>query len=765
MKKILLLSIMVVAASAAFAQEASRTDPNHLNDGGYGYLIESGATCSVWWAEAAYKVMRDAPLPQDRGSEVSLLSAKNEFESFILVVKPAARMENFRIAVRDLQDREGNRIDNSHITIRKVEYVHVKKATDSYGYAGWWPDPLPPYDAPGTLTPMENQPFWITVKTPADAPAGDYSGEVRLSADGWEATFPLRLHVWDFTLPQTPSIRSGFGFYFGDVKAYEHLHTPEEEREAFENYMRAFRDYKISPYDPFVFAPIRETLSGVAWSGGYFDERIKCEGEYSYRIEDRSATSCAEGSTVDLIPVRSGNAYKLAWTARSMTEDQDYQVCVETYNAEKKLIVFGNRSERFKGQTEWERRELDLGRMDSETKFLKIRLFPALRSAAGEKTGTVWFDDLQLTDVQSGSNAFRPGNFEINLDDIDIRMDFTAFNAAGKRYFDEYGFTGYNLPLKGLGGGTFVSRTEGVFSGFKQGTDAYNRLMQRYLGEIQENLEKSGWLGKEYIYWFDEPGEKDYPFVRETNALVKRYAPKLTTFLTENVDGPDLSDVTDISCTIWNKLDHDRVKRMNEKGLEYWSYLCTWPRAPWITLFIDHDAINLRMWLWGSYKHRLKGILVWATNYWNSDAASPVGYLQNPWEDPMSYCSAYQVPLGVQLPWGNGDGRFFYPLNRDPDNDARTYTGYPVPSLRLELLRDGIEDYEYLVTLEKLVHRKNRIKGNLSEEAARLLDIPDAIYADEKHYSKNPKDILEYRRKIAEAILHEKTKAYNTKKH
>ncbi len=753
MKKALFLSIMIVMTSVVIAQELSKIDPNHLKEGGYGYLINEDRDCSVWWTEGAYKVMRDAPVPKNKEGEIKIWSAKNEYESFILVVKPTTRLENFRITIPNLEDGEGNTIDKSNITIRKVEYVQVTTPTDSYGLAGWWPDPLPLYEQPQTIYPAENQPFWITVKVPSDAHAGDYSGNMLLSSGDWNLSVPVQLHVWNFTLPQTPSMRSGFGLYFGTVKEYDNIKTPEEEKAAFDYYMQAFRDYKISPYNPFELTPIKEEITGVPWNGGYFDAKIKFEGEYSYRIEDNSPTSSAEGSHVGLIPVRAGDTYKLTWVARSLAEEQDYQVCVQSYNAEKKLIVYGNRSERFKGQQEWERQELELGQIDSETKFIKIRLFPAFRSPAGEKTGTVWFDDLQLVSARSGKNEWPTGNFEINLDDIDIKMDFTDFNKAGKRYFDEFGFTGYNLRLKGLGGGTFVSRHEGVFAGFNQGTDAYNRLMKRYLAQIQDNLEKSGWLGKEYIYWFDEPNLVDYPFVRETNTLIKRYAPKLTTFLTEHITGQDMSDVTDISCTIWHKLDHEKIQKMNEHGQEYWSYLCTGPKSPWITLFIDHDAVNLRMWLWGSYKHKLKGILVWTVNYWNSHAASPVGYLQNPWENPMSYRSAYQVPLGIQHHWGNGDGRFFYPLNRDPNNDTKTYVGYPVPSLRLELLRDGIEDYEYFVILEQLVNSGKGIKGNLLKEAKQLLDIPKHIYTDEQTYSKNPKGIIEHRKKIAESIL------------
>ena len=124
-------------ATVVIAQEVSKTDPYHQKTGGYGYLIGEDRDCSVWWTEAAYKVLRDTPIPKNKDGEIKIWSAKNEYESFILVVKPATRMENFRITIPNLKDGEGNTIDNSNITIRKVEYVHVKP-TDSYGFAGWW---------------------------------------------------------------------------------------------------------------------------------------------------------------------------------------------------------------------------------------------------------------------------------------------------------------------------------------------------------------------------------------------------------------------------------------------------------------------------------------------------------------------------------------------------------------------------------------------------------------------------------------------------
>jgi hypothetical protein len=55
--------------------------------------------------------------------------------------------------------------------------------------------------------------------------------------------------------------------------------------------------------------------------------------------------------------------------------------------------------------------------------------------------------------------------------------------------------------------------------------------------------------------------------------------------------------------------------------------------------------------------------------------------------------------------------------------------------------------------LEKAIQNAPRSKASLVREAASLLSIPSGIYTDEKTYSKNPEDILLYRRKLADMIV------------
>ena len=118
----------------------------------------------------------------------------------------------------------------------------------------------------------------------------------------------------------------------------------------------------------------------------------------------------------------------------------------------------------------------------------------------------------------------------------------------------------------------------------------------------------------------------------------------------------------------------------------------------------------------------------------------------------MSYTSSYGTAFGRVRHWGNGDGRFIYPPNRDVVNDKTKYLCGPVNSVRWEILREGVEDYEYFVLLEKLV--KNAAPGQraLAEQGEILLKFPEMLFKDGQNYNKDPKALLEYRAKVAQVL-------------
>ena len=74
------------------------------------------------------------------------------------------------------------------------------------------------------------------------------------------------------------------------------------------------------------------------------------------------------------------------------------------------------------------------------------------------------------------------------------------------------------------------------------------------------------------------------------------------------------------------------------------------------------------------------------------------------------------------------------------------------------MIRDGVEDYEYLALLARLVHRakslppERRPDGAMLEEAQRLCLVPDTIARTMTDYAKDPQPLLERRCRVADMI-------------
>ena len=718
----------------------------------YGYRLGTDDLCAVWWAEGTYKIMQSDPVPPGKVVPLQISAAANEFESVQVVVLPYKDMNGFMVKTTDLRSESGDIISKKQITVRKVEYIQVVRPTDDYGKPGWYPDPLPLLSEPMDLQTGQNHPFFITVKIPADSPSTIYTGSIQLIAGNWSREIPVSVKVWNFALPEKPSMRSSFGIGTAMIRDYHNLESDAELREVTDKYYSMMGEYKIAPTAPFSLYPMKVQIDGLEWTGGNFTSDTVHSGEKALKVIDHDVESNIEAYTNALIEVDFTKSYTLAWHARTAQAGQKYCVLVKCYDANRQDMLFENRLEVFTGYDNWKADTLNIRPFRKEVKYVTLHLFPVFRSNSGHHTGTAWFDDVRFLDPENGKNLLPQGDFELDPEDLDLHVDFTAFDEAGEKYLDGLGFNAYHLPLQGLPSGSFHAQRRGVFGGFSQGTTEYDYLMKKYLTMVQDHLEVKGWLGREYVYWFDEPNTENYPFVREGMEIIQRSAPKITRFITEHQPGSDIMDITDISCTVIGRLDAEIIKDLVAQGNEFWSYVCCCPKAPYLSLFIDHDDINMRMWLWLSYKFQLSGILIWSANYWNSNTASPSGYMQNPWEDPMSYTVGYGLPHGKQSGWGNGDGRFFYPPNRDPGNRSKKYLEGPVPCLRLEKIRDGIEDYEYLLLLEKAASEDSGKQKKLIKEAQNLLNLPGSLVTGPTEYDKDPQSLIQYRNKIGELL-------------
>lgn len=727
----------------------------------YGHPLTPVPDGDLWWCEATYKVPPERlPPPQiysvglkdiqaRRGKGVLRLSAAGrEREHVQLVFRPNEEPGPVQVRVSPLTGPQGKGIPASALEVREVAYVRVTQPTDYTGSIGEWPDPLPPLRGAWQPRAGRNNVLWITVTVPAGTPAGTYTGTISLQSARWTREVPIELRVYGFALPEKTALRSGFGVNPGNIVRYHNLKRPEDIAKVWDLYMEAFRKRRIAPYNPMALAPYHIEVEGVRWSGGARVTEEPASGQYCLRIDDTSTTASLSASYTKQVAVVPGRRYVLRWKCRTAQPDQQYMVTVSHLTTGRTWMSGQNNDIVRTGQTTWTEEMVDISdRIPEEAGYAHVVLRPVVWTESGEQTGTAWFDDVSLVEMETGAELLEDGGFE-SEPQLSVRLDFTEFDKAARRYLDGMGFNAFTIFVAGLPGGRHPHFDQGSFFGFLPGSPEYDALMTDYGTKLVDHLKKNGWLEKAYVYWYDEPEEADYPIVVEGGQRLKRYFPGLKRMMTEEFVEPLMGHV-DLWCPLTAYYDREKARARQSLGEEVWWYVCTGPRAPYCTLFIDKPAIELRMWLWQTWQRQIQGILIWETTWWTSPNQFPDERVQNPWEDPMAYVAA---PTGV---WGNGDGRFFYPPNRDPNGDRVTaYVEGPIDSIRWEMLGEGIEDWEYFRLLETLV-RREEARGRsdaLVRRARQLLQVPPEITSDLTKFTTDPQKIYRHRQALAEAI-------------
>ena len=108
--------------------------------------------------------------------------------------------------------------------------------------AGWYGDGLIPFTDPETgkplagatlkavpfsVKPSTNQPVWVDLLIPQDAKPGQYTGLYTVTTNQGSVTGKILATVWNFALPETPSLKTSFLF--------SHAGTLEAQRELLRN--------------------------------------------------------------------------------------------------------------------------------------------------------------------------------------------------------------------------------------------------------------------------------------------------------------------------------------------------------------------------------------------------------------------------------------------------------------------------------------------------------------------------------------------------
>lgn len=161
-----------------------------------------------------------------------------------------------------------------------------------------------------------------------------------------------------------------------------------------------------------------------------------------------------------------------------------------------------------------------------------------------------------------------------------------------------------------------------------------------------------------------------------------------------------------------------------QKNGELWWYGCTGPCYPFPTYHLDDHLLGARVLNWMMYDYNIDGNLYWCVNEVDTHSSS--------------------IYDEVNPEHMNGDGYLFYPgINYGIRG--------PIGSMRLQTIRDGIEDYEYIYELEKLTKGLSEYYGEEISAKAMLQSTLDKMYSN-VYYSVDNANFYSARSEIADMI-------------
>lgn len=315
------------------------------------------------------------------------------------------------------------------------------------------------------------------------------------------------------------------------------------------------------------------------------------------------------------------------------------------------------------------------------------------------------------------------GEREITKVDLSLVKEVIRSN---ERTYTDYSFGFYRLP----NGSNIKDIVE------KNTWEADPTKIVRAIPKFWEEWKKEGLPEKVYLYGVDEPhNDIARDAIVGIYQEVRKINPEWKIMQTGNCNIPELIGLVDIWCPISNLAWRPFFQERLAEGDVLWQYVCITPKYPYANFFIDEPGTNHRNLFWQTRKINATGFLYWSTMWAEGTRLTPTGgepaFPDVPWDHSQSKY------LG-------GDGLLMYP--------GKDYK--PIPSARIEIIRDGIEDYEYFSLLEKLIKNIETTSQNeqIVNEAKLLLAIPDEICSSPTDYTTDESLMLEHRKKLADAI-------------
>jgi hypothetical protein len=290
--------------------------------------------------------------------------------------------------------------------------------------------------------------------------------------------------------------------------------------------------------------------------------------------------------------------------------------------------------------------------------------------------------------------------------------------------------------LKGMG---LTGVCLGQFTPHPEWFPGMNPNFDERIAEIKEYMkvvDEAGVRDICYFYGYDEVGPDKVKDLFEVAAKLKEHFPDIP-FLTtatayqQNVcatmegSGPVDWWSPIFNAFFWQEPSKRHYIRLSrERGHKLWYYICNCSPAPEPNFDIELSPVEPRI-LTGSLavKYEVIGFLYYALSYWGNNAL-PADVARLPFVE--------WNPNGISWPDRyNGQGILI----------AAGENG-PIPTIRMEMIRDGLEDFDYYSILREA-----------GGDAANFADVPEIVALNGFHHSTDPAVIEAERGRLAAAIL------------
>jgi len=218
-----------------------------------------------------------------------------------------------------------------------------------------------------------------------------------------------------------------------------------------------------------------------------------------------------------------------------------------------------------------------------------------------------------------------------------------------------------------------------------------------------KKYEAAGEIDLTYIKISDEPTPDLYGPVAMAAQDVKTAIPNVLSFvtITTRLLPEALFGLINTWCPLWGKFDFESPQARERKaaGDRFWTYGAEYRTND------GYEPMDLRVPYWLYWKYGI---------------------------------------TGVHFSHHRHSNFLTYPNDTYPHSDGLS----EIPSIRFEMIRQGIQDYEYLWILNDLIKKS----GARGEPYRQLLELPLDVAQNDKNYTRDPALLLRRRDQIARAI-------------